>query len=266
MEFHPAYGVSLPEKNWIPAPRYLLRRNRILNLLHGITPGAWLEIGCGAGALLLDLSQKGFRCSTLETSTQALTLVAALKAKYGFSLNVYTKPHNIPADLFDCIGAFEVLEHIKDDSAALRQWAQWLRKDGLLFLSVPAHMRKWNATDTWAGHYRRYEKKQLVATLRASGLEIVRCECYGFPLANMTAPFRSRMHAAEMARDNREGSNNKCDSATAQSGINRKTDTRMYPMLTSLPGRLLMSMAFRIQALFLDMDLGNGYLAVARKK
>jgi SAM-dependent methyltransferase len=266
MELHPAYGLSIPEKNWVPAPRYLLRRNRILNLLHGINPGAWLEIGCGAGALLLDLSQKGFCCSILETSPHALTLVDAVREKYGFALDIYTQPENIPADFFDCCGAFEVLEHIRDDTAALRQWSQWLRKDGLLFLSVPAHMHRWNATDTWAGHYRRYERKQLLETLKAAGFEIERCENYGFPLANMLEPFRSRMHAAEMARDDREGNNHQRDKATAQSGINRKTDTRMYPLLQSLPGRLIMNMAFRMQTFFLNRDLGNGYLAVARKK
>jgi len=266
MELHSAYGVSLPEKNWIPAPRYLMRRNRILNLLQEITPGSWLEIGCGAGALLFDLSQKGFSCSILEHSPHALTLVDAVRKEYGFALDIYTQPQNIPSELFDYIGAFEVLEHIEDDTTALCQWLQWLRKDGLLFLSVPAHMRQRTATDTWAGHYRRYEKKQLVETLEAAGLEIERCECYGFPLANMIAPFRSRMHAAEMARDNQEGNDHKRDSATTQSGTNRKTETRMYPLLKSLPGRLLMDMAFRLQTLFLNMDLGNGYLVVARKK
>jgi hypothetical protein len=40
----------------------------------------------------------------------------------------------------------------------------------------------------------------------------------------------------------------------------------MYPLLQSLPGRLIMNMAFRMQTLFLNRDLGNGYLAVARKK
>jgi SAM-dependent methyltransferase len=266
MELHSAYGVSLPEKNWIPAPRYLMRRNRILNLLQEITPGSWLEIGCGAGALLFDLSQKGFNCSILEHSSHALTLVDAVRKEYGFALDIYTQPQDIPAELFDCVGAFEVLEHIEDDTAALRQWSQWLCKDGLLLLSVPAHMQKWNASDTWAGHFRRYEKNQLIEMLKNAGLEVEHFECYGFPLANMIDPLRSRIRASEIARDDRKDNNHERDKATAQSGTNRKTETRMYPLLKSLPGRLIMDMAFRIQTLFLNMDLGNGYLVVARKK
>jgi len=265
MELHPAYGLSLPEKNWVPAPRYLLRRSRILKMLSGVKPGSWLEIGCGAGALLLDLSQRGFCCSTLEPSTHALTLVDVIRKKYCFPLDVYTQPRQVPDGLFDCVGAFEVLEHIEDDTAELHQWAAWLRPGGLLFLSVPAHKRKWNATDTWAGHHRRYEKEHLIEKLKNAGLQIERFECYGFPLANILDPLRSRMHSAEMARDEQK-TNHKTDTATAQSGTNRRTETKMYPLLKSLPGKLIMYTAFRIQTLFLNRDMGNGYLAVARKK
>jgi SAM-dependent methyltransferase len=264
MEVHPAYGISLPEKNWIPAPRYLLRRNRVLSLLKTFTPGTWLEIGCGAGALLLDLSLRGFRCSVLETSPHALELLDALRQQYPFELDIHTQPQTVPAESFNCIGAFEVLEHIKDDINALRQWAQWLSKDGRLFVSVPAHKRKWNATDTWAGHYRRYERDQLFELFSAAGLTVKRCECYGFPLANMLDPLRSRMHAAQLTRDDHKDTQH--SSATARSGTDRKREKRMYPLLKSLPGRLIMSLAFRTQALFLNTELGNGYLVVAEKK
>ena len=52
MEIHPVYGISFPERGWVPAPRYLLRRDRVLRLLARLPVGRLLEIGCGSGALL----------------------------------------------------------------------------------------------------------------------------------------------------------------------------------------------------------------------
>ena len=54
MAFHPILGVSAPERGRAPAPRYLLRRDRILDLIDGLPRGHLLEVGCGAGALLAD--------------------------------------------------------------------------------------------------------------------------------------------------------------------------------------------------------------------
>jgi SAM-dependent methyltransferase len=42
-----------------------------------------------------------------------------------------------PADHFDCILSFDVLEHVPDYKAALREFARVLRKGGNLLLSVP---------------------------------------------------------------------------------------------------------------------------------
>jgi hypothetical protein len=187
-----------------------------------------------------------------------------MRQQFQFELDIHTQPQTVPAENFDCIGAFEVLEHIEDDITALGQWAQWLRRDGRLLISVPAHKHKWDASDIWAGHYRRYEKEDLIKKLQTAGLEVEHFECYGFPLANMISPFRSRIRASEMARADRNI--NGPDRATAQSGTNRKAETKIYPLLKSLPGRLLMNMSFLCQAFFRNTELGNGYLVIAGKK
>ena len=82
MEFHPIYGLSIPERGWVPAPRYLMRRDRILKIMESLPGGRILEVGCGSGALLYDLSQMGFKCTGLETSPPALDIASYVHQNY----------------------------------------------------------------------------------------------------------------------------------------------------------------------------------------
>ena len=40
--FDALYGPAAPDLGWIPAPRYLLRRDRIRRLIAGVQPGRLL--------------------------------------------------------------------------------------------------------------------------------------------------------------------------------------------------------------------------------
>ena len=45
-------GPAAPDLGWVPAPRYLMRRARILRQLSTIPTGRLLEVGPGAGMIL----------------------------------------------------------------------------------------------------------------------------------------------------------------------------------------------------------------------
>ena len=215
-----------------------------------------LEIGCGPGALLHDLAAMGYRCDAVETSERALEL-AAVAFRGRSDVEVHSGPRPEWDGCFDLVAAFEVLEHIEDDAKALTEWVRWLTPGGHLLISVPAHQRRWNPTDEWAGHYRRYEVAQVDALLRVAGLEAVTLECYGFPLANVLEAIRARTFQRGAA-DGRVG-------ATAASGVERSVERRMWPLQTSLAGQLAMRTLCRLQDSFLHRELGNGFIAVARK-
>ena len=266
MNLHPVYGPSLPEAGWVPAPRYLLRRNRILALLQGQPPGLYLEIGCGPGALMFDLCRRGFECQALETSPTALRLARELHASDP-EVAIFEQEQADWQGHFDYLGAFEVLEHIDDDRSALESWKAWLKPGGMLLLSVPAHQHKWNATDEWAGHFRRYGQAQLRSLLGAAGFEVLRFESYGVPLANLIEPIRARHHARQLqAKAGPEGDAGQVEiqERTEQSGVSRSLEARLYPLQRSLPGVLAMRTAFGLQRLFLSSDRGVGYLVLAR--
>lgn len=265
-EFHPLFGVSLPQFGWVPAPRYLLRRDRILRMLQSLPAGQLLEVGCGVGALIEDLTRAGHSCQAIETSAEALRL-ANIVHRSNPNVRIHTGPSADWRESFDYVLSFEVLEHIEDDRAALAQWAEWLKGGGYLLISVPAHHRRWNATDVWAGHFRRYERDELEQLLRLTGLTPIAIECYGFPLANAIEPIRSRMHHRAL-RHERHGSNNPQDHAshTRRSGTQRGLESRLYPLQSSFIGIVLMRLSFALQSIFVRTELGTGYIALAQKQ
>jgi SAM-dependent methyltransferase len=265
---HPLYGLAVPGRNWVPAPTYVLRRRRILNLLSAFAPGRLLEVGSGAGAMLADLSRMGHRCDALETSPEARSLAGLINGGDG-NVAVHGDVQNGWEGAFDTVLSMEVLEHIEDDAAALRDWAAWLRQDGRLILSVPAHPCLWNASDVWAGHFRRYERDGLREVVESAGFRVEHMECYGFPLSNIIEPVRARVHARRLdeekaaeARPTEDGHAH----GSARSGTERGIETRLYPLQASWVGGLAMRLFFGLQYLFRGKDLGTGYIVIAVKR
>lgn len=258
---HPVYGLGAPELGWVPAPRYALRRARILSLLGRLKPGRALEVGCGAGALLADLTELGWQCEALETAREARELAQQLN-RGGPEVRISAAPRPDWEEAFDLVLAFELLEHLEDDAGALRRWRSWVRPGGRLMLSVPARQARWSATDEWAGHLRRYERRDLLTLIEAAGLAVERHECYGFPLSNVTETIRGRVHARVLRRAGRRPDP---QAGTERSGTDRGFESRLYPLQTSLPGVALFRLSCWLQDRVLDRELGTGYLVLARR-
>lgn len=234
-----------------------------MKLLHSIDPCEILEVGCGAGALIHELAIRNFKCSALEPSREALKIARHLNSN--LNIDITGTPRNTWTNRFDCLMAFEVLEHIENDKAALTQWRQWVKPGGIFLLSVPAHKHHWTASDEWAGHYRRYELEELEALLiDECGFTIEHIEIYGSPLGNIIDPIRSRIHAKKLAQRELDGCNDK-NLNGLKSGIERSLESRLYPYICSFSGRLLMRGSFLAQGILGSIGIGKSYLLRARK-
>jgi len=256
-------GPAAPDLGWVPAPRYLMRRARILRQLDTLEPGRLLEVGPGAGMLLIEAARRGFQCQALEVSIEARTLAEKVIALSGQHIPVLAAADVNWKESFNALFAFDVLEHIEHDRQALMQWHDWLRPNGTLLLSVPAHMRMWTAGDEWAGHFRRYERKPLLQLLRETGFTPEICECYGFPLTNLGERLSARVYAKRIHRDAGMDSDRKRNND--RSGTDRGPHLKLYPLLSSLPGKLALRTFFGMQHFFVGSDLGSGYLVKARR-
>ncbi len=265
-EIHPLYGVVAEEVGWVPAPGYVLRRDRVMSALSPMPRGSLLEIGCGSGALLHDLMGMGFRCEAIETASSARRVARHINRATP-QLTLHSGWVHPWKARFDYVVALEVLEHIEDDVEALRSWSRWLKPNGTLVVSVPAHAKRWGVDDEAVGHFRRYEKQGLIELLDRTGFGVEHVECWGYPLANMIRPLRNFKYRQKLKRRNIDpaGEEQRAE-MSAESGVDRSFEARLYPLQKSRVGTAVMSWFLELQKTFAGTELGNGLLVVARKR
>lgn len=133
-----------------------------------------LEVGCGTG-YVLERIHRAFRDASL-TGTELLSegLTFAAERVPSATLTTMGATASPFVEAFDVAGAFDVLEHIEDDRAALAGLHRALRPGGLLVVTVPQHPSLWSAEDDQAHHVRRYTGRELWAKVEAAGFRIER--------------------------------------------------------------------------------------------
>jgi SAM-dependent methyltransferase len=132
-----------------------------------------LEVGAGGGALGARLARR-YDYTAVEPDPESFALASARVP--GRVL------HELPPrGTYDLVCAFEVLEHLDDDEAALRDWVRHVVPGGHVLVSVPAWPRLLGESDRRVGHRRRYTPEALRSLAAAAGLEVVELRLYAFP-------------------------------------------------------------------------------------
>jgi SAM-dependent methyltransferase len=129
-----------------------------------------LDVGCGTGANLEMLSQFG-QAEGVDVSDDALEFCRqkGLKVQKGLA---ETMPY--ADDTFDVTTALDVIEHLDDDVAGLKEMHRVTKPGGYSLIFVPAFMWLWGVQDDISNHRIRYTKAQIVERLRRAGYEIER--------------------------------------------------------------------------------------------
>jgi SAM-dependent methyltransferase len=91
---------------------------------------------------------------------------------------------------FDLVISSDVIEHLPDDAAALREIVRVLRPGGLALITVPANPRLMGAHDRALGHHRRYTRGSLRAAMGSAGLEVERVTHFSTVLYPLALPVR----------------------------------------------------------------------------
>lgn len=261
MQNLPLLSPAAPEEGWVPASRYLSRCRRILLQLNDIEPCDVIEIGSEAGTLPQELAARSFRCSALESLPQALDLAARLASKCGAAVDVRDASGDNWKDRLPLFMALEVLEHIGDDMAALRQWTSWLPTGGALLTSVPAHHGSWSTADEPASHYRRCRSQDLVRGIGPAGLVVEHNERSGFALGNITEHLLTRGIGWQLAANALPAdhhTNRDCDSV-------ERNHSNWHPTMPSALGQVPSRGAFVTQTITTSLPWRNGCLLRARK-
>jgi len=139
-----------------------------------------LEIGAGTG----NISSFFTEIESLVLTDNDSKLVKFLANKFVLQKNVRAEVLDIASKFgevknkFKTIYAINVLEHIKDDNLALKNIGKLLVPNGKIILLVPAKKFAYTKLDKSLGHYRRYERQELVEKLERSGFKVEKVEYF----------------------------------------------------------------------------------------
>jgi SAM-dependent methyltransferase len=135
-----------------------------------LEPRRILDVGCGTGANLEMLSQFG-QAQGVDVSDDALEFCRrkGLNAQKGLAETLPFEDES-----FDITTALDVVEHLDDDIAGLREMYRVTRKGGYSLVFVPAFMWLWGVQDDISNHRIRYTKKQIVERLKQAGFKVER--------------------------------------------------------------------------------------------
>jgi SAM-dependent methyltransferase len=130
-----------------------------------------LDVGCGTGANLEMLAKFG-QAEGVDVSPDALVFCR----ERGLQGVRQGEAEHLPyADSsFDLVTGLDVVEHLDDDVAGLKEMWRVLRPGGHALLFVPAFMFLWGVQDDVSHHRRRYTLQELKRAARAAGFEIER--------------------------------------------------------------------------------------------
>lgn len=130
-----------------------------------------LDIGCGTGGNLETLSGFG-SAEGVDISIEALDFCRARGLNNVRQGAAETLPYETGS--FDLVTGLDVVEHLDDDVAGLREMRRVLRPGGRTLLFVPAFMFLWGVQDDVSHHRRRYTLPELKGKLQQAGLSVER--------------------------------------------------------------------------------------------
>jgi 2-polyprenyl-3-methyl-5-hydroxy-6-metoxy-1,4-benzoquinol methylase len=152
------------------------RRVRVVESVGGAGPGRVLDIGCGRGLLLAAFRQRGWQTQGTELSEPAARYarqVAGVTVEIGRVEEI-----GFPANQFDAVTMWHVLEHVHDPRVVLAEANRILKPGGVLLVGVPNFSGlearffrdKWFHLDV-PRHITHLTKAMLKSSLREHGFQ-----------------------------------------------------------------------------------------------
>lgn len=240
----------------IGGPRHYYRETLIMKTIKSILPsGKILDIGCGTGSLMLQLTLSGYNVSGADLSDECIRLTKDRMKTFAPDAKPIIKrcnaeDINFSDGQFDALIAAEILEHVEDDRRAVKEFYRLLKPKGICLITVPANQNLWDISDEMAGHKRRYSRDDLMRLFNSQPFKVEKVLFMGFPIMRLyhRIVFLKWARQVEKNKDGRISS----DDAVTKIGLNRWT--------TLIVGNL-----FRFDNLFSYLPWGIGILLIARK-
>jgi 2-polyprenyl-3-methyl-5-hydroxy-6-metoxy-1,4-benzoquinol methylase len=147
------------------------RADWIVDVLRRLVPSPGsetiLDVGCGEGLFFGALSEFG--------EVQGIELQEGLSASLPIK-GIHVGPFDesfVPSTQYSLILMLDVLEHLQDPQAALRQVSRLLAPGGIFLATVPAFQALWTNHDVVNHHVKRYTERELRALVSRAQLQVL---------------------------------------------------------------------------------------------
>ncbi len=146
---------------------------------------AAIDLGGGCGGWVTFLRERGPRFRELALGDSSLVALREAREDCPDSIRLYNiSLYDLPwVRRWDVVFLLDVVEHLEDDSEALRQVARALNPGGLVFATAPALKGFWSRNDDLAGHRRRYSREDMANLGARAGLEVLDTRYFMFFLS-----------------------------------------------------------------------------------
>ncbi len=178
------YEVLNQDGWWWEVGRRALARSLLSEHANTATPSDGerpriLEIGCGSGRLLQELQDTN-TVYGMDVAEAALRICRERGLDCVSMGDVTALPYS--DEVFDTVIAIDVLEHIVDDAAAVREIRRVCAPGGTLVATVPAYKMLWSRRDVDHHHKRRYRVEELRKLLSSAGFKIRKATYVNLPV------------------------------------------------------------------------------------
>ena len=133
--------------------------------------GLVIDLDCQTGALLDDAAVRDGAIGLTASSGSARLAAARHPTVVTSPLHLAVAPGRAGTAY-----AVDLLEHLDDDGAFVREAARALAPGGMFVATVPSNPRLWTAYDVSLGHRRRYSPDTLRALLSKEGFDVMQLD------------------------------------------------------------------------------------------
>lgn len=184
-------------------------RRVFFDLIKGVrAAGRVIDVGCGTGIMLAEFPPQW---TTIGCDASALALKYTHRRGVRDVVRCIGTGLPFVSESADLVLALDVIEHLDDDAACLREMARICRDGGYALIHVPAFEILWTEKDDVSYHKRRYRRAQLHALVERCGFAVevmFHINALLFPVAlaragleRVTAGFRTRRADADTATE-----------------------------------------------------------------
>lgn len=210
---------------------WFVSRRRILDEAireASLPSGPVLELGCGPGANLSAFGDR-FPMVGVDMSADALRYCRAR----GLTRLVRASATHLPFRPGVAAGvlAFDLLEHLRDDEGALREFSSVLAPGGRAVMTVPAHRLLFGPHDRISHHLRRYSRSALRERVaRSFGAPPLRLTYFFGLLFLLALPWRTLMRLLDADARGRSDIRGRGDGAAARLAMRVMELERRIPL------------------------------------